>query len=130
MSKENLKKLEQLNQHLKDIRNLCDESGGITKALSDTYCTQPAIMMHFVVACECLRKLQNNNALQELSIFTKEEINGLTTIRNISTHNYEGIYFSTIENTIRYDLPKIMEKIHKFLDQNKEIAHKNEDVER
>lgn len=113
-NQESLSKLNQLNQHLKNILKICDDKG-IVNALSDEYITQPAIMMHFIIAHQCLKKIQDNNEVEILSLFTKEEINGLNTIRNISSHDYEGLNLAIIEHTIRNFLPILVEKAENYL---------------
>lgn len=75
---------------------------------------QPAIIMHFISIKEQLQKIQDSNDIQILSIFDKEEIRGLSAVRNIASHDYEGLNLEIIESIIRVNLPIIKDKIDNF----------------
>lgn len=51
-----------------------------------------------------------------LELFNKNDIRGLKAIRNIASHDYEGLNLAIIEEIIRYRLPPIREKIALFLE--------------
>ncbi|EAI7754790.1 DUF86 domain-containing protein [Campylobacter coli] len=73
-------------------------------------------MMHLVVINENLQKIQDDFDINLTEIFTKEDIRGLRAIRNIASHDYDGLNLGIIEDVIRYKLPPIQEKIINFLE--------------
>ncbi|WP_270983222.1 DUF86 domain-containing protein [Campylobacter helveticus] len=111
---ENLKKLRDIKNRIDFIFELCEE--GLVKALSDVKQKQPAIIMHLVVCNENLQKIQDNYEADILELFNKDDIRGLKAIRNIASHDYEGLNLAIIEEVIRYRLPPIREKIALFLE--------------
>lgn len=72
--------------------------------------------MHLVVINENLQKIQDDFDINLTEIFTKEDIRGLRAIRNIASHDYDGLNLGIIEDVIRYKLPPIQEKIINFLE--------------
>lgn len=132
MFDETIKRLNDTKNRLECIFELCDEYGGIIKALKNYKVAQPAIIMHLIVCKENIEKILFNG--EDISgIFSREDLRGLSAIRNIAAHDYDGLNFTIIESVIRDYLPPIKEKIHKFLEQNKEIEckpSKNKDIER
>lgn len=111
---ENLKKLRDIKDRIDFIFELCEV--GLVRALSDIREKQPAIIMHLVVCNENLQKIQDNYDANILELFSKDDIRGLKAIRNIASHDYEGLNLAIIEEVIRYKLPPIREKIASFLD--------------
>ncbi|EAI9131861.1 DUF86 domain-containing protein [Campylobacter upsaliensis] len=111
---ENLKKLRDIKDGIDFIFELCED--GLIKALSDIREKQPAIIMHLVVCNENLQKIQDNYDVDILELFSKDDIRGLKAIRNIASHDYEGLNLAIIEEVIRYKLPPIREKIALFLE--------------
>ncbi|SQC36408.1 Protein of uncharacterised function DUF86 [Helicobacter fennelliae] len=113
-SEENIKKLRDIKERIAYILELCNEMG-IVKALKDVKEKQPAIVMHLIVINENLQKLQDSFDINMTDIFTKEDIRGLKAIRNIASHDYEGLNLEIIEDVIRFKLPPIQVKIDEFL---------------
>lgn len=111
----NLKRLEDIRDRIDFIFELCDE--GIVKALENVKEKQPAIIMHLIVCNENLQKIQDNYDPNILSLFTQDDIRGLKCIRNIASHDYDGLNLAVIEEVIRYKLPPIREKIDLFLNE-------------
>ena len=81
---------------------------------------QPAIMMHFISIYELFRGIQEQNDIEALSLFSKEETQTLYRIRNIDNFNQvisiiskedEKIDFSMIKIAIESHLPKIRQNI-------------------
>lgn len=91
-SEENVKKLRDIKERITYILELCNEIG-IVQALKDVKEKQPAIVMHLIVINENLQKLQDSFDINMADIFTKEDIRGLKAIRNIASHDYEGLKF-------------------------------------
>lgn len=83
----------------------------IDASLSDEMIIQPAIMMHFISIYELFRGIQEQNDIEALSLFSKEEPQTLYRIRNIALYEYEKIDFSMIKIAIESHLPKIRQNI-------------------
>lgn len=114
---ENIKRVKKISDKISHILEICDN--GIVKALEDTKLKQPAIIMHLISAKEQLQKIQDSGDIETLSLFSKEDIKGLSAIRNIASHDYDGINFSIIESVIREKLPTLKKKIDDFVLQSK-----------
>lgn len=116
-SEESLKRLNEIRNRILYIFELCKEEG-IVKTLSDVKEKQPAIIMHLIVCNENLQKLQDNVDINLADIFTKEDIRGLKAIRNIASHDYDGLNLGIIEEVIRNKLPQIEKNINDFINKN------------
>lgn len=114
-NQESLERLSDIKERIAYIFEICNEIG-IVKALKDVKEKQPAIIMHLVVINENLQKIQDNFDINLTEIFTKEDIRGLRAIRNIASHDYDGLNLGIIEDVIRYKLLPIQEKIINFLE--------------
>lgn len=109
------KSLNTIKTRIDYIFEICKESGSIKKALKDEKMAQSAIIMHLIASKEQLQRIQDSADIKALSIFSREDIRGLSAIRNIASHDYEGLNFDIIESVISDYLPHIKEKIEKFL---------------
>lgn len=97
------------------IEQICAENGGIVKSLQDSKLAQPAIIMHLIVIQEQIAKLHDNAELDILNRFSRMSLRGLATIRNIASHDYEGLNFSIIEEVIRSYLPQFRQELQAIL---------------
>ncbi len=109
------KALQTMSLRINYILEICKEYGGIVKALEDEKKAQASIIMHLVVAKEQLQRMQDDGDFEALSIFKKEDIQGLSAIRNIASHDYEGLNFAIIETVIREYLPPLKERVDNYL---------------
>lgn len=110
-SDENVARLQEISTRIAYILNICEKNGSISNALQDIENAQPAIVMHLIVCNQYLQKLQDDFSEEVMQIFSKEDIRGLKTIRNIASHDYQGLNLAIIERVIREHLPIIKEKI-------------------
>ena len=113
-SEENIKRLQDTSQRIQNIFDICDEFDKISLALKESKKAQPAIIMHFIVCKENFEKIifDGENITQ---ILNKEDMRGLSAIRNIASHDYDGLNLEIIESVIRFKLPAIKQKIDTFL---------------
>ena len=109
-------RLNDIQNRLNNILEICKDYGGVVAALEDTKIAQPAIIMHLIVCNENLQKIQSE--INALDIFTSEEIRGLKSVRNIASHDYDGLNLVIIEKIIRESLPSIIERLNDFFDEN------------
>ena len=93
MSNKAIQKLREMLNRIEKIEIICEKNQGIVKALEEEVYSQPAIMMHLIVIQEQIIKLQNESEYDILSHFTKEDLRGIAGIRNIASHDYEGLNF-------------------------------------
>ncbi|MGX2971458.1 HepT-like ribonuclease domain-containing protein [Helicobacter sp. T3_23-1059] len=114
MDKSTQRFIEMLDR-IQKIQELCQKSGGVSQALSDTLSAQPAIMMHFIIMQEQITKLQNDAEFALLEKISKENLRGLLAVRNIASHDYDGINFAIIEDIIHSNLPKLAKEIEEIL---------------
>lgn len=83
----------------------------IFHALQDEVKAKPALLMHIA---EQIKKLKDENEFEILEQFSKEDLKGLSDVRNFISHDYEGVDMSIIESSLRYgiqDLKKVVDKI-------------------
>lgn len=86
----------------------------IFHALQDEVKAKPALLMHLVSIAEQIKKLKDENEFEILEQFSKEDLKGLSDVRNFISHDYEGVDMSIIESSLRYgiqDLKKVVDKI-------------------
>ena len=100
-----------MKKKIRNIEEIINKAGSITKALDDEIAFKPAILMHLVSIAEQFQKLQNDLDLDTLSKFDKEDIRGAIAVRNFIAHDYEGVNMALIENIIREYLPKLKKSI-------------------
>lgn len=110
-----LNRIETMLESIRFIEELCEENGGIVRALEDRRLTRPAIMMHLISIQEQMQKLQKEQGAEIIKSLTHYHLKGLTDTRNVIAHNYEGIDLELIENTIRFDLPKLKDEFKQIL---------------
>lgn len=117
-STEDIERIKLISKKINTILDICDNAGGIVKALEDEILYRPAILMHLIACNEQLQKIQDNLNIEILTLFSKEDIKGFRGIRNAIAHDYEGVNLPIIEEIIRSYLPNIKEKIDKFVREN------------
>lgn len=114
-SEKALNRVEAMLESIQFIEELCEESGGIVKALDNRKLTRPAITMHLVSIQEQIQKLQNEKESQIIKSLTNYHLKGLANTRNVIAHNYEGLDLGQIEDTIRFDLPKLKDELKQIV---------------
>lgn len=109
MLKSSVERLKKISSRISAILEIC--ASGVEAALNDETIKQPAIMMHFINMHELLKGIQESNDIEALSIFAKDEVQALSKIRNIASHEYEKINFTLIKIAIEDILPQMKQKI-------------------
>ena len=110
-----IKKLKNIYDRVNYILEICENYGGVEKALEDSKIAQPAIMIHILVCKENLRKLQNE--INVLDFFSNDELRWLNIARNMVLLNYDNLNLAMIEKIIRESLPNIKERLSDFFDE-------------
>lgn len=114
-SEKALNRVETILESIQFIEELCEESGGIVKALDNRKLTRPAITMHLISIQEQIQKLQNEKESQIIKSLTNYHLKGLANTRNVIAHNYEGLDLGQIEDTIRFDLSKLKDELKQIV---------------
>lgn len=114
-SEKALNRVETMLESIQFIEELCEESGGIVKALDNRKLTRPAITMHLISIQEQIQKLQNEKESQIIKSLTNYHLKGLANTRNVIAHNYEWLDLGQIEDTIRFDLPKLKDELKQIV---------------
>ena len=89
------------------------------KALEDRKSTRPAITMHLISIQEQIQKLQDKKEIHIIKSLANYHLKGLADTRNAIAHDYEGLDLGQLEDTIRFDLPKLKDELKQILSKNK-----------
>jgi uncharacterized protein with HEPN domain len=96
-------------------RIVAEADGDLSAVLADDLRDRPAVFMHLIAIAEQIGKLKEENAFEILGRFAREDLRGMTDIRNLIAHDYEGIDLGIVEMVIREGLPKIRQCIEAIL---------------
>ena len=109
------RRLQKIENSLEDIEFILDGVDfKITKAIEDKI-LKPAVRMHIIRISEEFAKLKEENAFEILQHFSKEDLRGLSAVRNFIAHDYDSVDDLIIENALKYNFPKIQETVQKLL---------------
>jgi len=86
----------------------------ITKAIENKI-LKPAIKMHIIRIAEQFNKLKDENEFKILEKFDKKDLRGINAVRNFIAHDYDNVEDAIIENVLRYNFPKLKEKVKQVL---------------
>ncbi len=98
---------------------LTDSNLKITQALEHRI-LKPAIRMNIVIIAEQFKNLQDKLEFEVLENFTKEDLKGISAVRNYIAHDYDSTDDNIIEGVIRYHLPTIKTTIEEIKSKNLE----------
>jgi uncharacterized protein with HEPN domain len=87
----------------------------VTKAIEDAV-LKPAIRMHITRIAEQFDKLKKENEFELLEHFSKDDLRGLSAVRNFIAHDYDSVDDLIIENALKYNFPKIKEIVLQLLE--------------
>ena len=86
----------------------------ITNVIEDKI-LKPAIRMHIIRIAEQFQKLKDENEFEILEKFDKKDLRGISAVRNFIAYDYDSVDDLIIDNAIRYNFPKIKEKVINIL---------------
>jgi len=102
-----LERVKKIIKSINDIEFILDDANiKLTKAI-ESKIIKPAIRMHIVKIAEQFTKLKDDNAFKVLENFSDKDLRGISAVRNYIAHDYDSVDDHLIEDTIRYDLPRI-----------------------
>ena len=86
----------------------------ITKAVEDKI-LKPAIKMHIIRIAEQFSKLKEENEFEIHENFDKDDLRGISAVRNFIAHDYDSVDDIIIENALRTHFPKIKKTVENIL---------------
>jgi len=108
-------RLQKIMLAIEDIEYILNEIK-ITKALEDRV-LKPALRMHLVRIAEQFNKLKDENEFEILERFKKEDLRGISAVRNYIAHDYDSVDDEIIEMVLRYNLKDIKSVVEGILDE-------------
>ncbi len=116
MSKESISKVYLILEKIDYVKQIVNNSGGITKALEDSVTQRPAILMHLTAIAEQFNKLKQEHADDILNIFDDDDVKGMYDVRTYIAHDYEGVNLAIVEWIIRNGLPKFQQQCQSIIE--------------
>jgi len=114
-NEDELVRIKSIHKKLTSIFTIIERHGGIVKALEDDVEGQPAILMLLVAMAEQFSKLLKRDA-KVLDNFNKLDVKGIVDVRNFISHDYDGISLAIVENSLRNDIPKLLQIVEDILE--------------
>lgn len=116
-NEDEIQRLKSIKKKFDSIFTIVERHGSITNALKDEIEAQPAILMLLIASAEQFNKLYKSNS-KVLVEFDELDIKGMIAVRNFIAHDYDGVNLSVVEDSLRYDIPKILDLVTKILKSN------------
>lgn len=110
-----IKCLKETINRIDKIESVCANNGGVVTAIKDEDSAQLIIMMHLTIINQQFEKLKKQNRTDILKRIPDAIVSGLKKSRDITAHDYDSLNYAIIENTIRFNLPKIKIEFNKIL---------------
>ena len=108
-------RLQSILLKIEDIEFFIEQKDGkIMLALEDRI-LKPAIRMQIISIAEQFNKLKDDNEFELLSKIDKNDLKGITAIRNFIAHDYDSVDDEILEIVLRVHIPKLKLQIVKLL---------------
>jgi len=118
MSK-SVRRLEKIIELLDNIDFILEsKTFQLTQAIQDKI-IKPALRMNIIRIAEEFSKLKEENEFEILERFSKNDLRGISAVRNYITHDYDSTDDQIIEDVIRYNLPVFRDVICTILYERK-----------
>ena len=109
------RRLQNINDAMEDIAFILDEVDfKVTKAIENRI-LKPAIRMHIIRISEEFGKLKEENEFEILEHFSKNDLRGISAVRNFIAHDYDSVDDLIIENALKYNFPMIKKIVFRLL---------------
>jgi len=113
-------RLLQINEKIDDIEYFIEQCDGkIMVTLQDRVC-RPATRMNLITIAEQFNKLKEENALEILTKFEKDDLRGINAVRNFIAHDYDSVDDEILEIVLRIHLPKLKTTIKNILNRKED----------
>lgn len=106
-------RIKNIKKSFEDIELINSQNLKISEAV-DNALIKPAIRMHIVKIAEQFNKLKEENEFEILERFDKDDLRGLSAIRNFIAHDYDSVDDELIEDVLRYNFPKIKKTVEEI----------------
>jgi len=110
-------RLLQINEKIDDIEYFVKKCNGqIMLTLRDRV-YRPATRMTLITISEQFNKLKEENYLEILTKFEKDDLRGINAVRNFIAHDYDSVDDEILEIVLRVHLPKLKKTIETILNE-------------
>ena len=110
-------RLKSIYDKIEDIEFFIEKCDGkIMKTIQDRV-YKPATRMQLISIAEHFNKLKDENEIEILSKFEKDEIRGINAVRNFIAHDYDSVDDEILKIVLRVHLPKLKSTIKNILDE-------------
>ncbi len=77
---------------------------------------KPATRMQLIFIAEQFSKLKEENSLELLSKFKKDDLRGINAVRNFIAHDYDSVDNDILEIVLRVHLPQLKKTIIEIIE--------------
>ena len=113
MSK-SIRRLHKIKEAIEDIEFILNEVDFKVTIAIENRIIKPAIRMHIVRIAEEFTSLKEENAFEILENFSKDDLRGISAVRNFIAHDYDSVDDLIIENALKYNFPEIKKRLKKY----------------
>ena len=112
-----IRRLHKIKEAIEDIEFILNEVDFKVTIAIENRIIKPAIRMHIVRIAEEFTSLKEENAFEILENFSKDDLRGISAVRNFIAHDYDSVDDLIIENALKYNFPEIKKTVEKVLKQ-------------
>jgi uncharacterized protein with HEPN domain len=110
-------RLLQINEKIADIEYFIEKCNGKIMTTLQDRVYRPATRMNLITIAEQFNKLKEENSLEILSKFEKDDLRGINAVRNFMAHDYDSVDDEILEIVLRIHLPKLKTTILTILNE-------------
>jgi len=113
-------RLLQINEKIDDIEYFIEQCDGKIMVTLQDRVYRPATRMNLITIAEQFNKLKEENALEILTKFEKDDLRGINAVRNFIAHDYDSVDDEILEIVLRIHLPKLKTTIKNILNRKED----------
>lgn len=113
-------RLLQINEKIDDIEYFIKQCDGKIMVTLQDRVYRPATRMNLITIAEQFNKLKEENALEILTKFEKDDLRGINAVRNFIAHDYDSVDDEILEIVLRIHLPKLKTTIKNILNRKED----------
>jgi len=106
-----------ISEKIDDIEYFIKKCNGKIMATLQDRVYRPATRMNLITIAEQFNKLKEENELEILSKFEKDDLRGINAVRNFIAHDYDSVDDEILEIVLRVHLPKLKKDISILLNE-------------
>ena len=100
-------RLNSIYTKIEDIEYFIKKCDGKIMTMLEDRVYKPATRMHLISIAEQFSKLKEENELEILAHFEKEELRGMNAVRNFIAHDYDSVDNEILEIVLRIHIQKL-----------------------